>query len=98
MCFGDKKVVQKNIFRIAAMNLEYRTKVMTSQKTFLHFAFQHFQYHISVEEDEKPPQPQNWLHDSAYIQLTSKLQANITYIVKIMMMSHFGTLPQINQC
>ena len=28
---------------------------MTSQKTF--FAFQHFGYHVSVEHDEKHPQP-----------------------------------------
>ena len=29
---------------------------MTSQKLFF-FAFQHFEYHISVEHDVKPPQP-----------------------------------------
>ena len=28
---------------------------MMSQETF--FAFQHFEYQISVEHDEKPPQP-----------------------------------------
>ena len=28
---------------------------MTSQKTS--FAFKHFEYNISVEHDEKPPQP-----------------------------------------
>ena len=31
------------------------TEVMTSRKTF--FAFQHFEYYVSVEHDEKPPQP-----------------------------------------
>ena len=35
------------------MHIEY--KVMTSQKTF--FAFQRFEYHISVEHDDKPKQP-----------------------------------------
>ena len=36
--------------------IEYRA--MTSQKTlFFFFAFQHFGYHVSVEHDEKHPQP-----------------------------------------
>ena len=33
--------------------VEYQSDV--TKKTF--FAFQHFEYHISLEHDEKPPQP-----------------------------------------
>ena len=57
---------------------------MTSQKNFFFFAFRRFEYHISVEHNEIPPQPKYgrnqslgpkiWPHE--YLISPSKISVN----------------------
>ena len=37
--------------------IEYRSDDVTKNSSFFFFAFQRFGYHVSVEHDEKHPQP-----------------------------------------
>ena len=54
-CRSRKRIVD---LTLKTFTVKYR--VMTSQKTFF-FSFQRFEYHLSIEHDDKHPQPKLYM-------------------------------------